>query len=466
MTERARPRRLAAYLAVVAANLYPLVGVLAFDWDLATVLVLYWVEMGVAAAWAVPKALLTEQRDRALSASRLPLRRLREKRGGWTIRGVTVYAHNVPTALLQLVMLGVVWVGIGLFFAYALHLRASAVAPLTVAVGALGMAVAHGASFVREYVGEREYEDVSARMTVAHTGQQALLVLVLAFPVGASETFRAGGVTVVAGVVAAKLAVETYNRWIADGPGDGFLAAVVGTRDTAVAAPAVPVPERAPDARRRPDPRAVRIECALRGLSALVSRPALLVVCAGLFAAFVDVRLLLVPLALLAAGFCLGAAGRYVHLGGMEVRRYGDALVGYDRHLDEPQWRAPLDACDASIPRRLVDRYAGTVVVRLDWSGPADGYWPDGEYDPERTGATVGPFDDFAAVTALDLPVSPADRPEPNRTVAYAALTLVATFTVLPALVWHASGLGAAIVVAFLLVVVVGPFLVVAVYYL
>ncbi|GGM69190.1 hypothetical protein J2752_001986 [Halarchaeum rubridurum] len=467
---RATARHTASLLVVVAANCYPLAGVLAFGWDLLTVLVLYWVEMGVAALWGVPRALLAVPFDRSVRTNTLPLAGLREKRGGWTYRGHTFYVRNVPTALLQLSMLGVVWVGIGLFFAATLDLwnALGDARWLTVAAGALAITVAHGVSFAREYVGEREYEHTSPRMAISHTGQQTVFVLLLAVPVAASESFRTGGLVVVVGVVAAKLLAETYRRVSDDEPGDGVLAAVFGDRDTTVDAPTVPVPEGDPDAVRTPDSRAVRIECACRGLATLVSRPAFLCAIATVFLAVVlRSPLALLPASLLLAGVCLGAAGRYLQLGTMAYHRYGDALVGHDRLLEEPQWRAPLAACEGLIPRRLVDRVADTALVELDWREPNEGYWPDAAYDPERTRATVGPFADFAAaVLALDLPVRPADRPEPNRTVAYAALAFVAAFACVPALAWHVSRDPAVIVVAFLSLTVVGPFVVVAVYYL
>ncbi|GGN13189.1 DUF6498-containing protein [Halarchaeum nitratireducens] len=467
---RTAARRTASFLAVAAATLYPLAGVLAFGWDLLTVLVLYWVEMGVAALWGVPRALLAVPFDRSVSSHALPLAGLREKRGGWTYRGHTLYVRNVPTALLQLSMLGTVWGGIGLYFAYALDLWGALgdARWLTVAAGALAIAVAHGVSFVREYVGERAYEHTSARMAISHTGQQTVFVFLLAVPVAASESFRAGGLAVVTGVVAAKLLAETYRRVTDDEPGNGVFAAVFGDRDTTVDAPTVPVPEGDPDAVRTPDPRAVRMECACRGLATLVSRPAVLCALAAAFLAVVlRSPLALLPASLLVASVCLGAAGRYLRLGTMAFHRYGETLVGHDRLLDEPQWRAPLDVCEGSIPRRLIDRVADTALVELDWRDPGDGYWPDAAYDPERTRATVGPFAAFSdAVVALDLPVRPAERPEPNRTVAYAALAFVAAFACVPAAAWHVSHDPAVIVVAFLSLVVVGPFVVVAVYYL
>lgn len=467
---RPTARRFVSSVAVVVANLFPLVGVLALDWDLLTVLVLYWLEMGVAALWGVPKALLAVPFDRTVSARALPLAGLRTKRGGWTVRGHTLYVRNVPTALLQLLMLGIVWVGIGLFFAYTLDLWGALgdARWLTVVIAALGMTVAHGVSFARDYVGEREYEHTSARMAISHTGQQTFFVLLLAFPVAASESFRTGGLAVVVGVVAAKLLAEAYRRWSDGEPGDGILAAILGDRDTTVDAPQIPVPDGDPDAVRTPDPRAVRLECACRGLATLASRPAFLCILVTLFlAVFLQSPLALIPASLLVVAICLGAIGRYLQLGAMAFHRYGDALVGYDRLLDEPQWRTPLADCEGAIPRRLVDRVADTALVSLDWREPTDGYWPDTGYDPEQTRATVGPFADFAdAVIALDLPVRPSERPEPNRTVAYAALGFVAAFATLPVLVWRATHLGNAVLVAFLLLVVVGPFAVVAIHYL
>jgi hypothetical protein len=47
-------------LVLIAANLFPLVGVLFFGWSLWTILVLYWLENGIVGFWNVPKILLAK----------------------------------------------------------------------------------------------------------------------------------------------------------------------------------------------------------------------------------------------------------------------------------------------------------------------------------------------------------------------------------------------------------------------
>ncbi|MDS0297892.1 DUF6498-containing protein [Halogeometricum sp. S1BR25-6] len=79
---------------------FPLVGVAVWEWDLSSLLVLYWVEAFVTVLVAAAKALLAERGSPSLASGPEPLHELREKRGGWRIRPgwPPVYPRNVPVA--------------------------------------------------------------------------------------------------------------------------------------------------------------------------------------------------------------------------------------------------------------------------------------------------------------------------------------------------------------------------------
>lgn len=53
-----------AVAALVVANLVPLIGVLFWGWDVATILVLYWVENGIVGALTVVRIMLAQQPDK------------------------------------------------------------------------------------------------------------------------------------------------------------------------------------------------------------------------------------------------------------------------------------------------------------------------------------------------------------------------------------------------------------------
>ncbi|WP_435098614.1 DUF6498-containing protein [Halarchaeum sp. P4] len=440
------------YLAVVVANCFPLVGVLAFDWSVVAVLVLYWVEMGVGALWALPRALLTVPRDTALHGSNLPFRELRKKRGGpplWP-GGPTAYVRNVPVALQQVVFLALFWLVLGVFFALALDVPAALTPGVTrtVAVGALGITVAHGVEFVRTYVGEREYAETTDRQVVAPTARQGVFFAVLLFVTAGSEGFRSTGIVVVALVVAAKIAVETHARFLADGDGTiARLLARFGPGDTTAPAPAVPLPDGDPDAVVRPDRRGVLVGCVLRALVSLVNRPALIVALVGVLLFLVDPVLVLVPVCLLLVGFLTGAAVSYLLRGTVEYRRYGDVLVGYDRLIGEPQWRAPLDDVDASVRYGALGRHLGVATVGLDWRDPDESPWGSVNYEAERTNATVGPLSEPERdVRALDLRVARPTPPERDLTLAAAVLALAAVIVGVPSALAVLSGNPAAFI--------------------
>ena len=125
-------------IALVVANLVPLIGVLFFGWDLGSIMVLYWVESGVIAFYTVLKIAIVGK----LAA----------------IVAVPFFVGHFGGFM------------IGHFlFIYALFLRGSSgwepgagaelyaiFTPISISIAALF--ISHGVSFFTNFIGEREYE--------------------------------------------------------------------------------------------------------------------------------------------------------------------------------------------------------------------------------------------------------------------------------------------------------------------
>jgi hypothetical protein len=200
-------------IVLVAFNLVPLVGVVFWGWNVATLLVLYWVENGIVGILNVPKILLARGT-------------VDPGEGQLRING-RVSTSNVGAATFFLIHYGIFWVVHGIFvfslpafasFAsggfgpgsiqqlvpdgaggYVLgSLPASVRWPdmTAVAWGALGLAISHGSSFVVNYLGRREYLRVSpgrqmfapyGRLVILHLAilLGAFVSLVIGSPVGA-----------------------------------------------------------------------------------------------------------------------------------------------------------------------------------------------------------------------------------------------------------------------------------------
>jgi Family of unknown function (DUF6498) len=190
-------------LVLVAFNLIPLVGVVFWGWNVATLLVLYWVENGIVGLLNVPKMLL----------ARGPVA---PGEGELRING-RVSTSNVGAVIFFLIHYGLFWFVHGVFVfsltAFApfadrglgdgtfqpvipdglggvfpgpaeTGLPAAARGPdlSAVAWAAIGLAISHGASFVFNYLGRREYLRVSpGRQMFAPYGRLVILHLAILF---------------------------------------------------------------------------------------------------------------------------------------------------------------------------------------------------------------------------------------------------------------------------------------------
>jgi hypothetical protein len=184
---------------LVAFNLVPLAGVLLWGWNVATILVLYWVENGIIGVLNIPKILL------ASGPSEPPTRTL-DVRG---IGPVVVPRSAGMTSKFGLVPFFVVHYGLFWFvhgvFVFTLPtfaaLRADSFDPIGAEIGtiraglgafgpdmaavawsAVGLGISRVASFLINFLGRREYLTVSpARQMFAPYGRLVILHLTILF---------------------------------------------------------------------------------------------------------------------------------------------------------------------------------------------------------------------------------------------------------------------------------------------
>jgi len=228
-------------IVLIVANAIPLIGVLFFGWSLLTILVLFWIENGIVGLWNIPRILLArgsilqslpdmpldaamDATGNAQAAAELRQRwqeaqaRLAVQAGG--MRAMTP-AGSMPLdlgapgragmAFFFLVHYGLFWAVHGIFV-FALPRFASfgsfssvpctgpeffppgfesfdcAVSPFgdvvwsNVALAAGALFLSHGASFLLNYVGKREYLTTSAaRQMFAPYGRVVMLHLTIIF---------------------------------------------------------------------------------------------------------------------------------------------------------------------------------------------------------------------------------------------------------------------------------------------
>lgn len=142
------PRSTLVLLALVSANLVPLFGVLFLEWDVGSIVVLYWVENLIIGGYTLLKMLVTGK------AGALPLMLFFcVHYGGFcAIHGMfvlelTQFAGSVPEIAVQ-----AEWPG-----PLVLVQRISLAAPREFQWAVLALLLSHGASFVLLFLGQGEY---------------------------------------------------------------------------------------------------------------------------------------------------------------------------------------------------------------------------------------------------------------------------------------------------------------------
>jgi hypothetical protein len=146
----------------------PLVGVVALDWNAAALMALYWFELGIAAGWALVRALFAG-RPSELDRDGLVVGPLAQRRAGlsvpWT--GVEVRLSSLLVLPVAAPVLAAVWAVVGTLTVGVVAdggLAPDALDTVTLAV--LAVFVAEGATTLVEYFGRGEYRDHSAQTAI------------------------------------------------------------------------------------------------------------------------------------------------------------------------------------------------------------------------------------------------------------------------------------------------------------
>jgi len=156
---------------LIAANLVPVLGVLFLGWDLATILVLYWIENGIVGIINVPKILMARGPMPAVPAGG----ELEKSMLGVSTAG----AARVMLAPFFLVHYGMFWLVHGIFvfslpfvwpgpaplggalpFPFGSAVRLFDLPP-AIAIAAAGLGLSHLVSFRLNFLGRREYVAIS-----------------------------------------------------------------------------------------------------------------------------------------------------------------------------------------------------------------------------------------------------------------------------------------------------------------
>jgi hypothetical protein len=203
----------ASIVALAGFNLVPLIGVLAWGWNVSTILVLYWVENGVVGLLNIPKILIAQgsaPAPRGLGASTLgPV----TKAGiagffvfhygiFWLVHGIFVFTLPLFASFGSIVTSAPVLIpGVGVEFGFSGDLGSPVPATIgidatAVLIGLVGLSISRGVSFVVNYLGRREYLTVSPqqqafapypRLVILHVTiiLGAFVSLLIGSPVGA-----------------------------------------------------------------------------------------------------------------------------------------------------------------------------------------------------------------------------------------------------------------------------------------
>ena len=440
----------AGTLALISANVVPLVGVVAWGWDQFALLTVYWIEASTTVFLGALKALFAVKGSPDVAGQIDPLHELREKRGGFEIRPgwPSVYPRNVPFAV-SMISTWVLLVGVpGVLYWAVSDMSIDVTVEIALAMGAL--LVAHAGSFITEYIGTGAYAEVSARDILQTPARLILMLVPLAFFVLIGDGLESVFV-VLAGFVVAKTILSVSQS--STGPiGRGLrrlIDRLAADRETQQEQPEISLPDAPVESRVT-----VSVCPVLLG-----SLPAIALAFMNRAVGFV----ILATATTIGVGYpLLGGVGVFILLwvagaqvasyvlryGTIEYQRRGDSLVAYDTVLEAPQWIVPIySTATFEIRNAIPDRLLGTGTLTIS------------NVDDTPSGSIqFGPVADLeSAIETLDLPVSPEDRPERDPAVIAAASGLAACFGLVPlALILSSSVSGteaAGILLAF------GPFL-------
>lgn len=351
------------FLPILAANLLPLAGVLALDWEPATLALVYCTEVLLSVLLAGLKAPFAQQppgdhREGVLSVGNAALT---ERRGSVDLAGLPpVYIRNLPFTFG--VFGGVAWTGIFLLAVLSRFQDPLVGVSDPVVLASIGaLLVGQVRDIAKRYVGQKRYETVSPYAVVDTPLRQAFVLVVLTVVTGV------GPEAVLGALVFGKIVVEWAGYSGAD---KGLLSWVTGPERSEKRGRQEPldVPDGPPTAELRPDRRAVLLTGLFR---ALVRAPWTLLLLFILWTVLVglsDVPFaspLAVVVATLLFGVVLPAAvcrrvlGYYLTHGTARYQLRDSTLVASDALVGTPQWAGEVGAF------RNVDVRDGYLADRL-----------------------------------------------------------------------------------------------------
>lgn len=198
------------FVPIGLGNLIPLIGVLLFDWDLPSILVMYWIEIGVVGLVNV----LRIQRSEALGHPSLdpgdsvgrPILTTRGT-GGWLLAGLWLLVYGVFWAILGL---SVIPIANGGFYEGASRTGWSGASGAVIAWGTLSLVGGQLVAFVLDYVIGRRYLTVTPLELLRDPFARILVVIVTIASGGAAIAVVGSPIGFLVAMVVAKTAVEIW----------------------------------------------------------------------------------------------------------------------------------------------------------------------------------------------------------------------------------------------------------------
>ncbi len=312
---------------IVVANVAVLFGVALFGWSASVLLVVYWLEAGVAIVRGAVQGLFAEHTPEELTIDhKLPLSSWTEKRGGVSVWVLPLlYPRNVPVVVAGIIVLAMFWPIAGGILLASIDVGFSAA---SVAITALCLVVGHSVGFV-DYLANERYTDLSVRSALLR--RQVLSVFALGIGGVIVFAYASPPSVLLAVVVAVKLVGDiiftrlehttSHTTWNED-----------------------PLEDRIPAASPIDTFRASRLDLLARAAGYtplyLFTPPYLLVALAAVLAGLiggpeVGVVAGVVTIGTTAVGQIARETVQTAHL---EYHVYPSRIVAYDTLLDTPQW--------------------------------------------------------------------------------------------------------------------------------